>query len=103
MLLCRFKSFRISMRCRSLEDPRMHHRRFKRLCVALPLLLLAIPNDSRSQEIPKQVPVNAQAKPYGTGWECKRGFRQDGVACIAIKLPENALSVGDFLCIRLGV
>ena len=77
----------------------MHHRRFKRLCAALPLLLLAIPDGSRSQEISKQVPVNAQAKPYGTGWECKRGFRQDGVACIAIKLPE----IGDFLCIRLEV
>src|SRR5712671_4743215 len=72
------------------EDPRMHHRRFQRLCAALPLLLLAIPDGSRSQEISKQVPVNAQAKPYGTGWECKRGFRQDGVACTAIKLPENA-------------
>jgi len=68
----------------------MNHRRFKRLCAALPLLLLAIPGGSRSQEIPKQVPVNAQAKPYGTGWECKPGFRQDAVACIAIKLPENA-------------
>jgi len=68
----------------------MNHRRFKRLCAALPLLLLAIPGGSRSQEIPKQVPVNAQAKPYGTGWECKQGFRQDGVACVAIKLPENA-------------
>src|SRR5258708_22056174 len=45
---------------------------------------------SRSKEKSKQVRVNAQAKPYGTGWECKRGFRQDGVACIAIKLPENA-------------
>jgi hypothetical protein len=67
----------------------MHHRRFQRLCAALPLLLLAIPASSRSQEISKQVPVNAQAKPYGTGWECKRGFRQDGVACVAIKLPEN--------------
>jgi hypothetical protein len=68
----------------------MHHRRFQRLCGALPLLLLAIPGGSRSQDISKQVPVNAQAKLYGTGWECKRGFRQDGVACIAIKLPENA-------------
>ena len=72
-----FKSFRISMRCRSLEDPRMNHRRFKRLCVALPLLLFAIPDGARSQEfskeiskkeISKEAPVNAQAKSYGTGW-----------------------------------
>src|SRR5260370_8308962 len=67
----------------------MHHRSFKRLCAALPLLLLAIPDGSRSQEISKQVPVNAQAKSYGTGWECKRGFRQAGLAGIAIKLPAN--------------
>ena len=68
----------------------MHCGRFKRLCTVLPLLLLAIPDGSLSQGVSKQVPVNAQAKPYGTGWECKRGFRQDGVACITIKLPENA-------------
>src|SRR6266849_6267162 len=85
-----FKSLRISMRRRNLENPRMNRRRLKRLCAALPLLLLAIPEGSRSQEISKEVPVNAQAKRYGTGWECKRGFRWDGAACIAIKLPENA-------------
>src|SRR5262252_5104658 len=78
------------MWCRSLEDPRMNHRRFKLLSAALPLLLLAIPDGSRSQEISKDVPVNAQAKPYGTGWECKRGFRWDGAACVVVKLPENA-------------
>ena len=77
-------------RCRSLEDPRVNHRGLKRLCAALPLLLFAIPMGCRSEEISKEVPVNAQAKPYGAGWECKRGFRQGGVACVAIKLPENA-------------
>ena len=52
----------------------MHHRRFKRLCAALPLLFLAIPDGLRSQEISKQVPANVQAKPYGTGWECNGAF-----------------------------
>ena len=31
----------------------MHHRRFKRLCAALPLFLLAVPDGLRSQEISK--------------------------------------------------
>src|SRR5579871_1208845 len=37
-----------------------------------------------------EVPLNGQAKPYGRGWECKRGFRQDERTCIPITLPENA-------------
>ena len=35
------------------------------------------------------VPPNGQARPYGRGWVCKPGFRQDGSACVAVKLPEN--------------
>src|SRR5258708_30385048 len=85
-----FKSLRISMMRRNMENPRMNRRRLRRLCAALPLLLLAIPEGSRSQDLSKEVPLNAQAKRYGTGWECKRGFRWDGAACIGIKLPENA-------------
>ena len=38
----------------------------------------------------KEVPLNGLAKPYGRGWECKPGFRQDGTGCVAVKLPENA-------------
>ena len=37
-----------------------------------------------------QMPANAQAKSYGDGWECIRGFRQDGDACLATIVPENA-------------
>ncbi|MEO0916223.1 MAG: hypothetical protein AAFY31_04465 [Pseudomonadota bacterium] len=36
------------------------------------------------------MPANAQPKSYGDGWECVRGFRQDGDACLAIIVPENA-------------
>lgn len=27
--------------------------------------------------------------PYGLGWECKRGYRAEGEACIKIKVPRH--------------
>jgi hypothetical protein len=38
------------------------------------------------------LPVNAvlSERSYETGWQCERGFRQQGDACIAVKVPENA-------------
>lgn len=37
-----------------------------------------------------RMPDNAKPKSYGGGWECLRGFRQDGDGCVAIVLPDNA-------------
>ena len=37
-----------------------------------------------------KVPDNATAKTYGSGWDCDSGYRQEGSACEAIVVPENA-------------
>ena len=50
----------------------------------------AVARDASKQDSSKAVPANARANQFGSGWECKPGFRQEGVACAAIKLPENA-------------
>jgi hypothetical protein len=39
-------------------------------------------------------PENAQERRYGGGWECDRGYRVDGAACIKIAIPENAYATG---------
>lgn len=35
-------------------------------------------------------PENARVNDYGDGWECKKGYLQDGRDCEAIDLPSNA-------------
>ena len=37
-----------------------------------------------------ELPENARAKSYGSGWECERGYREDNGACAAIGVPPNA-------------
>jgi hypothetical protein len=68
----------------------MNDQRMTFLSAALLPTLLALPSSVLAQDISKVVPANAQAKQYGSGWDCKPGFRRDGAACAAIKLPENA-------------
>lgn len=68
----------------------MHDQRMTFLTAALLPTLLALPGGALAQDNSKVVPANAQAKQYGSGWECKLGFRRDGAACVAIKLPANA-------------
>ena len=68
--------------------------------VALLLVSLAMPWAASAQglskpDLAKAIPANAQPKPYGSGWECKPGFRQDGAVCAVIKLPENGYLTDD--------
>ena len=37
-----------------------------------------------------ELPENARAKSYGSGWECERGYREDNGACTAVRVPANA-------------
>ena len=37
-----------------------------------------------------ELPENARAKSYGSGWECERGYREANGACAAIGVPANA-------------
>jgi len=68
----------------------MHDQRMTFLTAALLPTLLALPGGALAQDNSKVVPANSQAKQYGSGWECKLGFRRDGAACVEIKLPANA-------------
>ena len=37
-----------------------------------------------------ELPENARAKSYGSGWECERGYREDNGACVVVDVVENA-------------
>ena len=37
-----------------------------------------------------EIPENASAKQYGSGWVCDRGYREASGACIAVKVPVDA-------------
>ncbi|MEQ8346234.1 MAG: hypothetical protein RIB84_15075 [Sneathiellaceae bacterium] len=37
-----------------------------------------------------EIPENARARGYGTGWVCETGFREANGACDALFVPENA-------------
>ena len=68
----------------------MYDKRMMFLSAALLTTFLALPGAALAQDSSKVVPANAQAKQYGSGWECKTGFRRDGAGCTAVKLPANA-------------
>ncbi|HEX7959036.1 MAG TPA: hypothetical protein VF493_03920 [Terriglobales bacterium] len=51
------------------------------------LLLLVIPGTSLAQRI---MPANAEPNPIGSGWVCKRGYRESSGQCIAVVVPNNA-------------
>ena len=35
-------------------------------------------------------PANSTPTPYGSGWDCVRGFRRTGEACVKLQLPDHA-------------
>ncbi len=41
------------------------------------------------------IPENAQPSEYGSGWQCKPGFRKERDACLAILQPANAYLTGN--------
>jgi len=53
---------------------------------------ITIGSSSFAQSQSTPMPANAQYKSYGDGWECDRGFRRDGDACLAVIIPENAFA-----------
>jgi hypothetical protein len=40
------------------------------------------------------MPENAEARSYGSGWDCSLGYRLNGEDCVAIDVPENAYATG---------
>ncbi|OQK18199.1 hypothetical protein AU255_10285 [Methyloprofundus sedimenti] len=53
------------------------------LTTSIPSLVFAKVNN-------EVMPENAHAQTYGSGWECKSGYQQNGNICDAIKVPDNA-------------
>ena len=57
------------------------------------LILLAFlatrPGVALAQDGVAEIPENAHAKSYGSGWECDHGYRASDEACVAVKVPEN--------------
>jgi len=53
-------------------------------------LLAAAPGLALAQSGATEMPQNARAISYGSGWECDPGFRELDGACAAVKAPANA-------------
>jgi hypothetical protein len=53
------------------------------------MLFVGIPGQALAQAMTGQIPENAQAKSYGTGWSCNPGYRESNDASAAIEIPEN--------------
>jgi hypothetical protein len=41
-----------------------------------------------------EVPENATAKSYGSGWTCDPGYRKSDEVCLAVAVPEDAYATG---------
>src|SRR5258706_2010701 len=67
------------------------------LTALLAVLLLWTPGAAFAQSSlgAADMPANAHARPYGTGWQCDYGYREANRACAAIQMPANAY-VSDF-------
>lgn len=53
-------------------------------------LIAAVPGHAFGQGHSVGIPEHANAKRYGSGWKCDRGYRAAREACVAFKIPENA-------------
>jgi hypothetical protein len=60
----------------------------QRMAVLLSMVLvLCFVHSARAQTT---IPQNAHRNIGGSGWECNRGYRQVGNACVAVEVPANA-------------
>lgn len=54
-------------------------------------MVLASPQDPAfAQTKTADVPNNASARQFSTGWDCNEGYREVNADCQKIKVPENA-------------
>lgn len=67
---------------------------FSFLPVKFTTMLIAMLMLTPSANAQVTIPENAQSNEYGSGWQCKSGFRKEGDACVAIVLPSNAYLTG---------
>jgi len=60
------------------------------LHLAAAAALMAVPDTVSAQPLSGNAPPNSHSHPYGRGWECDWGYREDDGLCIAIEVPANA-------------
>jgi hypothetical protein len=53
-------------------------------------VLAIAPGGALAQGDLSEGPPNSHAKPYGSGWECDRGYEKLGESCVVIQIPSNA-------------
>lgn len=53
-------------------------------------LLAAMSSGSYGSKETADIPANARATSYGSGWECNRGYQNSAGSCVAITIPPNA-------------
>jgi len=61
-----------------------------RMSMAAAFLLITALGALHAQETSAEIPVNASASRYGTGWSCDPGYRRYDRQCRAIEVPSNA-------------
>lgn len=76
------------------QPKRSFLKRFTVRMAAVPGVIACLAFPVFAQDGNGPVPKNAEARSYGTGWDCAPGFRVDGAACLAIEIPEHAYATG---------
>ena len=71
----------------------MSRMRRHRTLLIHPLILLALQSAASGVALAQgdsaEIPENAHANSYGSGWQCDYGYRAVDEACVAVKVPEN--------------
>lgn len=78
-----------------LSGDQLMHRQFRKafhLTINVLMFTSALSSAAIGQS-GKPLPENAEAGRYGSGWECKRGFRRQDDSCLEVKLPDHAYRV----------
>jgi hypothetical protein len=64
-----------------------------------PLILLALQSTASGVALAQgdsaEIPENAHANSFGSGWQCDYGYRAVDQACVAVKVPENGYLAAD--------
>ena len=53
------------------------------------IALIFLPQISMAESTIKPLPQNAQLKRFGSGWECKLGYREESGICASVERPAN--------------
>ncbi len=94
VILCRVQQTVNAFPAMSFSD--MNSRNLALVLSAVAFVIFAVPVPAaQAQTASSEIPANARANSYGSGWECVSGFRNNGgQTCEQIAVPENAYLSG---------